>query len=110
MGSITYNKLVRDLVPEEIRANGDECVTRTISGDEFKDALRKKLIEETEEVVKAENPELLKWELADVLEVVEALIAAHKIDPNDVAECKKEKKRRRGGFTKGVMLESASEM
>ncbi|MCI0711669.1 MAG: nucleoside triphosphate pyrophosphohydrolase [Chloroflexi bacterium] len=60
-----YNKLVRDNIPEIIAANGQ--------------ALRQKLVEEAQEVLQAKPDELVN-ELADVYEVLDALIAAYDLD------------------------------
>lgn len=42
----TYNKLVRDRIPEIIRQDGRECGTERMSEAEYVQALREKLVEE----------------------------------------------------------------
>ena len=38
-----YNKLVRDNIPEKIKSNGEMPIIRTLSFDEYKIELEKKL-------------------------------------------------------------------
>ena len=62
-----YDKLVRDRIPDIIRQSGSECATETFSPDEFRRALRDKLVEEAREAANASDDDLL-IELADVEE------------------------------------------
>jgi predicted house-cleaning noncanonical NTP pyrophosphatase (MazG superfamily) len=68
-GRTPYNKLVRDRIPEIIRASGKECETDTLSHEAFQSALLDKLVEEAIEA-RVATRERLPSELADVLEVV----------------------------------------
>lgn len=40
-----FNKLVRDRIPEIIRNNNEEAITRILNDDEYKKALENKLLE-----------------------------------------------------------------
>ena len=86
-----YNKLVRDKIPEIIRNSGNHCEISTLNGAEYIKALRQKLVEEANEAATA-TPDELAQELANVLEVVDTLIAAAKIEPEKVREIQKEKR------------------
>lgn len=66
---MTYNKLVRDKIPELIRSHGEIPYIRILCDEEYTVALEQKLDEETAEFHKGKNLE----ELADILEVVYAL-------------------------------------
>ncbi len=78
-----YNKLVRDRIPEIIRKSGIQCQTVTLSEIEYRQALRQKLIEEAQEAATANNADLV-IEIADLLEVVDALLKSYGISHNQV--------------------------
>ena len=48
-----FNKLVRDRIPEIIRAESRECGTETLSDGEYRAALKEKLVEEAQEASEA---------------------------------------------------------
>ena len=41
----TYNKLVRDNIPNIIKNNGEDPITRILTNEEYKQELEKKLYE-----------------------------------------------------------------
>ena len=98
-----HNKLVRDKIPEIIRTFGNQCETITLSNLDYIEALRNKLVEEAQETAIA-PPEELAQELADVIEVIDALMAATRIEPEEVREIQKEKRSQRGGFDNRIKL------
>lgn len=100
---IKHNKLVRDKIPEIIRDSGNNCEISILDDAEYIQALRNKLIEEANEAAIA-NSEDLAQELADVMEVIDALMAATGIKLEAVREIQKEKRSRRGGFDNRVKL------
>ena len=75
---LDYHKLVRDGIPRIIEAGGGQPVTRVLDQAGYLAALRVKLMEEAEEAQAAPDRQL-RSELADVLEVLRALAAAHGI-------------------------------
>ncbi|WP_297054672.1 nucleoside triphosphate pyrophosphohydrolase [uncultured Dubosiella sp.] len=81
---ITYNKLVRDHISEIIDADGKTACCRIMEEEEYRNALKKKLVEEACEAQGAYNKEELVKELADVLEVVEALQDANGISLEEI--------------------------
>lgn len=99
-----YNKLVRDNIPAIIVQNGEYPVTRTLSTNEYKIELEKKLHEECLEVCAASTSEDKIEELADVLEIISSFAQLEGKDLTDVIEVAKEKKLKRGGFDKRVYL------
>ena len=101
-----YNKLVRDNIPEIIASEHGATVTfRKLTGDaEYLAALHEKLDEEVAEYHKTHDPE----ELADIMEVINALMLAmtdkeKSIHHVDIVRVNKRAKR--GGFDKRYFLE-----
>ncbi len=97
----TYNKLVRDKIPDIIRADGKQLKTRILNDEEHLEALLKKLEEECAELIKAKNVE----ELADVHEVLIALADALGIKPEELEKVRKNKAAARGAFQQKIFLE-----
>lgn len=96
-----YNKLVRDKVPEVIRANGEEPVIRILSKEEHLTALLDKLVEEAHEL--KDDPTLS--ELADVDEVVLAIRSVMGISPGQLEKARHQKIQERGAFYNRIFLE-----
>jgi len=98
-----YHKLVRDLIPEIIRRSGRECEVMEMSESEYFQALRKKLIEEAQEAAIAKSEELVS-ELADLYEVIDAIMAAYGIEQDLVLAKQAQRRTERGGFNKRIRL------
>mgnify|MGYP005840218617 CR=1 FL=1 len=99
----TYHKLVRDRIPEIIRKQGKTCEVVILSEHEYRQALLQKLREEAEEVATA-SPGHLLTELADLYEVLDALMVSYKIDPNALLLEQDQRRAQRGGFEERVQL------
>lgn len=93
-------KLVRDRIPEIIRADGKEPKTHIANEEEFKQLIVSKLVEEVFEFKKEPSAE----ELADILEVIHTLAAEHG-GISHIEEVRKKKAVERGGFSKHIVLE-----
>jgi predicted house-cleaning noncanonical NTP pyrophosphatase (MazG superfamily) len=78
-------------------------VVTTVGGDEYVHRLKEKLIEETREAIHA-MPTAIVDELADVIEVVHALVLAHNASVEELLEAVRAKQHRLGGFNGGVVL------
>ncbi len=105
--SVRTGKLVRDRIPEIIEATGVEPQVRSLQGDELLDALIAKLGEEAAELRAAKDSERVE-ELADVLEVIDALAAHLGISVQEVQQTAEIKRALRGGFGKGLWLATPS--
>ena len=105
----TYNKLVRDRIPEIIEGNGEKPIIRILDEAEYKTELESKLNEEYHEVLGATTSEERIEELADMLEIIDALAALEGKTLGDVVEVAKQKKLKRGGFEKRIYLETVGE-
>lgn len=104
-----YKKLVRDCIPDIIRSNNEVPVTQELNGEEYKEALFEKLIEEANEVVEANGKEELKKEIGDVQEVLYAVMKAYDISNQEVDALRSKRKEERGGFDAGIFLEDVEE-
>lgn len=108
MSMKTYDKLVRDRIPEIIEARGAKASFRTCADDaEYLTRLVAKLREEIDELDAAENADEQAEELADVLEVVAALCVRLGLDPAEVEAIRAKKAAERGAFEKRLVLEAA---
>lgn len=97
-----YNKLVRDNIPEIIKNNGETAHISILSEDTYTAELKKKLLEEANEFIESE--ELM--ELADILEVAEALAKVKGSSFDEIMELKKIKAAKNGAFEKKLFLET----
>ncbi|MEV4436717.1 nucleoside triphosphate pyrophosphohydrolase [Streptomyces sp. NPDC049585] len=95
-------KLVRDRIPEIIRAEGREPITYVASPIEYRRRLREKLTEEVAEFLSADDA-AAPGELADILEVVRALATNLGIDAEALEELRRAKYWERGGFTRRIV-------
>lgn len=100
-----YNKLVRDNIPQIIENDGKKPITRTLNDEEYKIELERKLLEEYQEVLSAKNKEQRIEEIADMLEVLSALIHIENKDLASVISVMDKKRESRGGFSKKIFLE-----
>ena len=100
MGTRIYNKLVRDRIPEIISANGEKPVCDIPDDMTCLDLLAEKLCEEAKEYSVSREIE----ELADVAEVMRAILMRSGITPDELEAVRKKKYDERGGFEKGIRL------
>ena len=105
MTTKTYNKLVRDLIPEVIEASGNKCRTRVLSDEEYLEMLDAKLDEELCEYHEDKNLE----ELADLLELIRAAAVARGYTLDELEAARAEKAKERGGFEKKILLIDVAE-
>ena len=96
-----YSKLVRDKIPDIIKDSGRIPVTHILSDEEFLVALEAKL---KEEVVEYQDDKSLE-EMADVLEVLQAICVARGYSLEQLEEKRREKAEERGGFKNKIFLE-----
>lgn len=101
----SYKKLVRDLIPDIIKSNGEEPTTKILDDTEYKFELEKKLVEECNEVLGTKNSEERMEELADVVEVIRSLAGVEGKSFEDVLDIAKKKRDKRGGFEQKIFLE-----
>ena len=90
-------------MPDHIIAKGEECLFHTATEEEYRKKLREKFLEEWQEYLASGSSD----ELADILEVVEALGNLAGDSFENVVEKKQKKKKERGGFEKRIILEQS---
>ena len=101
MGVKVYNKLVRDKIPEIIEDDGNTCKTRILSDEDYIASLEAKLNEEVAEYQADKNLE----EMADVLEVLQAICIARGYSLEELEALRAKKANERGGFADKIFLE-----
>ena len=102
----TYNKLVRDKIPENIDSeNGRKSKYRILNDDEYLKELNKKVIEEANEFVEENSIE----ELGDLMEVLNAIMKLKGYKMEDVNTAMKKKVDKKGSFNDRIYLEYVDE-
>ena len=100
MKIIRYDKLVRDRIPEIIRASGKSCTTEVLSDEAYLRMIDAKLDEELAEYHQEQNLE----ELADLLEVLRAAVVARGYTLDELESLRAQKAAKRGGFAQKILL------
>jgi predicted house-cleaning noncanonical NTP pyrophosphatase (MazG superfamily) len=94
-------KLVRDLIPTIITKQGKTPISRILNVEEYKEELAIKLLEEAQEFHSDKNIE----ELADIIEVFDAIIKAYGFTYEELKIARDRKNIERGKFEKMIFLE-----
>lgn len=97
-------KLVRDKIPDIIRASGETPIIRKVTGLELRAALIEKLHEEVQEFCEASGRDAVMEELADILEVVCALGNSYGSE-TELINVSAKKNKKRGAFDEGIVWE-----
>ena len=100
MKKIAYHKLIRDKIPAIIEAQGNSCVTEVLSEEMYLQMLDEKLSEELAEYRESNSLE----ELADLLEVMEAVVLARGYTWEELLAVCDQKREARGGFQNRLCL------
>lgn len=103
-GKQVFGKIVRDNIPSKIVASGESVREAKLSKEDLSLGLVGKLIEETEELLRAKEKDDISAELADMLEVLMGIASSFDINWNKVLKKAKDKKQKLGGFSDGRVL------
>ena len=97
---------MRDNIPEVVgKITGKEVKTRILEDDEeYAGFLMKKVEEEAHELAHAEGKEHVAEEIADLMELVEAIMDFNGLDRETIDKIRKEKAEKRGGFKKRILM------
>jgi predicted house-cleaning noncanonical NTP pyrophosphatase (MazG superfamily) len=100
-----YNKLVRDNIPTVLNDKEVKYITHIADDEEYLQKLNEKLIEEVNEF--RESGEL--EELADILEVIEAICEQKNFDKQILNSIRESKAKQKGLFKKKIILDETIE-
>lgn len=105
MPTITYNKLVRDRIPEIIEKSGKKAIIEILDDINYKQLLDDKLGEELQEYLNGDSVE----ELADLVEVINAILLYKDVSIQDFEALRLKKAAERGAFEKRLLLKEVIE-
>ena len=100
MSNKIYNKLVRDKIPQIIEQSGKQAILEKVTGKEYLDLLNAKLGEELQEYLDSQSIE----ELADLDEVVYAILDDQNISIQEFELIRQQKVTEKGAFKDKLML------
>lgn len=106
MRTIIHNKLIRDKIPDIIKETGKQPIIEVLSDEEYKAQLDAKLSEELKEYLAEDSVE----ELADLVEVVYAILKFKGTSIEEFEEIRRNKACKRGGFEKRLFLKEVREI
>ena len=101
----TFNKVIRDKIPEIIQKDGYTCNIQTLSDEKFLLEIEKKLSEEVTEYQNDKTPE----ELTDILEVIYRIAQLKGISKEELEKIRVKKLQDKGGFEMNLFLIDTSE-
>ena len=102
---IEYDKLIRDKIPEIIEQSGKKCIIEVMDNDTYIEYLDQKLNEELAEYQQDKSIE----ELADLLEVMYAVVTARGYSIEELERIRAEKAEKRGGFKDRIWFKEVIE-
>jgi predicted house-cleaning noncanonical NTP pyrophosphatase (MazG superfamily) len=100
-----YDKLVRDNIIDIIKKDGKDCRYEVVKGEKYKKYLKRKLLEEVNELLADENS---TEEYIDILEVLAVYQDIFDIDPN-FRRLFFKKQEEKGSFRLGLILKEVRE-
>lgn len=98
MKKYQFNKLIRSKIPLRMKDEGVFVYSNSLSEPDYLNALKKKIIEEAQEVQDANSKEDLITELADVMEVIHAIAQANQINLDEIEAARAKKRDINGHF------------
>ena len=105
MRKFKFGKLVRDNIVEQIISVGNKPNWRILTNNEYIQELKNKIVEESSEIPRSDNPEEVAKELVDIQEIIDNLLLALKINKKQFNEIKKLKNSKNGSFKKKHYIE-----
>jgi len=100
-GTTTYNRLVRDRIPEIIESMGNIVVCQELDDEGFAQALLSLATRVCQQFEQSESLEAL----ADLYECVDEWLELRGMSTSDVTRTRDEKRKRSGGYTRRLLLQ-----
>jgi predicted house-cleaning noncanonical NTP pyrophosphatase (MazG superfamily) len=100
-----YNKLIRDKIPQIIEQSGKKAIVEQLNADQYITCLNSKLNEELDEYLESGSVE----ELADLVEVVYAILDFKNVSISEFERIREEKVEKRGAFKQRLLLKEVIE-
>ncbi len=94
---------MRDKIPRILESRNIPYKSHVANNEEYEEKLYEKLLEEAKEVQKEKTID----EIADVLEVIYAIMDLNRFHAKDVEMARKKKLEERGGFTQRIILQES---
>ncbi len=94
-----FNKLIRSKLQNRMIREGVIINASPLTHEQYIEQLKNKIIEEANEVTKANSTDSLIIELADVMEVIHAIANASNINMQNIEDARLTKKEINGHFT-----------
>ena len=98
MRRFKFHKLVRDKIVQSIISVGNKPNFRKLTDKEFIQELKNKIVEESAEVPRTNDPKEVVKELADLQELIDNLLPVLGISKKKFVEIQKNKNKDRGSF------------
>jgi predicted house-cleaning noncanonical NTP pyrophosphatase (MazG superfamily) len=99
-----YNKLIRDGIPKIIELDHKKYTMNVLEPTQHEVEIKRKLDEELKEYQQASSNEEAVEELADLLELIYAVLPLHDSSMEELEKVRLAKREKRGGFDKGYYL------
>lgn len=96
---VYYNKLVRDNIPDKIRAKGEACEVRLVTDmQEFQQELMKKIKEEAASLSMTRTKEEFLDEYADLMLVLETITEQLGVTASEISQVRADNLLKKGGY------------
>jgi len=102
--TVKYNKLIRDRIPEIIKKSGWRPEVRKLKKTQFFNMLKKKVVEEAGELMRAKDKKGIINEIVDIQELIDVLSAETGASKPEIKKFQDIKRKKRGGFKKRLFL------
>lgn len=99
-----YAKLVRDKIPEKIKKSGGKVSQKILGINNYISELKKKLIEESEELISTKTTKDALDEIADIQELIDMLLIALNYKARDLKKIQKDKNKKNGSFKDRIYI------